>query len=118
MMRTMRKGKIFMIIPMVIIAILAFGGIVMWLWNSILVSVLGVKVITFVQALGILVLSKILFGGFKGRGGGWGNGRGMWEEKLRNMTPEEREKFKAEWKNRCSGRRRTTSQETSSETKQ
>jgi hypothetical protein len=98
------RKKFFMIIPIVIIAVLAFGGIVMGLWNSILVSVLGVKAITFVQALGILILSKILFGGFKGRGGGWNHRRGMWEEKMRNMTPEEREKFKAEWKNRCGGR--------------
>jgi hypothetical protein len=88
-------------------AIFAFGFIVMGLWNHILVAVLGVKAITFVQALGILVLSKILFGGFKGRGGCHG-GRGMWKErmaeKFANMTPEEREKFKAEWKNRCGGR--------------
>jgi Ca2+/H+ antiporter, TMEM165/GDT1 family len=92
----------------VAVAILAFGFVTMTLWNSILVAVLGVKAITFVQALGILILSKILFGGFKGRGGCHG-GRGMmWKQKMQekyaNMTPEEREKFKAEWKSRCGGR--------------
>ncbi len=78
----------------------------MGLWNAILPAVLGVKAITFGQALGILLLSKILFGGF---GGGWRGGRSHeWKknmkEKWETMTPEQREQFKAEWKNRCGGR--------------
>jgi len=88
------------------IAVTVFGFIVMGLWNSILVQVLSVKVISFWQALGILLLSKILFGGFHGRGS-W-RGSPAWKEKMKQrwdkMTPEEREKFKAEWKNRCGGR--------------
>jgi hypothetical protein len=108
MKRMYGRRKFFMIIPIVILAILVFSAIVMSLWNAILVSVLGVKAITFVQALGILVLSKILFGGFKGRGGCHGGPPPMWREKMQEkwatMTPEEREKFKAEWKNRCGGR--------------
>jgi hypothetical protein len=101
-----KKGL--MIALCAILAILAFTFVTMTLWNSILVAVLGVKAITFVQALGILILSKILFGGFKGRGGCHGGRGGMWrqkmQEKFANMTPEEKEKFKAEWKNRCGGR--------------
>lgn len=104
-----KKIKIFFI---VIIACLAFSAAVMWLWNAILPQVIGVKTITFLQALGILVLSKILFGGFRG-GGGWGaHRRGRWmemQEKMAAMTPEEREKFKSEWKNRCGHRFRTDS---------
>lgn len=88
-------------------AVLLFGFIVMSLWNNILPAVTGVKTITFLQALGILVLSKILFGGFGGRGGRW-RGSPAWKEKMKQrwdkMTPEERDKFKAEWKNRCGGR--------------
>ncbi|MBK6633344.1 MAG: hypothetical protein IPG38_02580 [Chitinophagaceae bacterium] len=52
------------------IAILVFGFVVMSLWNAILPAVLGVKAISFIQALGILLLSKILFGGFRGGCGG------------------------------------------------
>jgi hypothetical protein len=108
MRRNFGRKKFLLIIPIVIIALLAFGGIVMGLWNAILVPVLGVKLISFCQALGILVLSKILFGGFKGRGCGWGGGHHMWrhdmQEKWGNMSEEERAKFKAEWKNRCGGR--------------
>lgn len=85
--------------------ITAFSAVVMALWNAILPQVLGVKTISFIQALGILLLSKILFGGFGG-GRRWGgrHGRESMQEKWRMLTPEEQEKFKAEWKNRC-GRR-------------
>ena len=82
--------------------------IVMALWNAILPAVLGVKAITFLQALGILLLSKILFGGFKGGGGRFANRKQEWrkkmQEKFGSMTPEEKEKFKSEWKSRCSSR--------------
>jgi hypothetical protein len=101
-----KKGL--MILFFGIAAILIFGFVVMGLWNAILPVVLGVKVITFWQALGILLLSKILFGGFGGghNRGGWRN-KGKWMEmkdKFAGMTPEEREKFKAEWKNKCGNR--------------
>ena len=84
--------------------VFVFGSVVMLLWNALLPAVLGVSVITFWQALGILILSKILFGGF---GGGHGHHRshhyghhhsnGKWM----SMSPEEREKMKSEWKSRC-----------------
>jgi hypothetical protein len=100
-----KKG--IMILVFGTIAVTVFGFIVMGLWNAILPAVIGVKTITFVQALGILVLSKILFGGFGGGRGRW-RGSQAWKEKMKQrfdtMTPEEREKFKAEWKNRCGGR--------------
>ena len=93
--------------------IMLFTALVMGLWNAILPEVLGVKTITYLQALGILLLSKILFGGFGGRRGvGPGRRWGNMHEKMRNMTPEEKEKFKAEWKNRCGGRWNSWTQET------
>jgi len=90
--------KKFMIrkIPVVIIiaalGILVFSSIVMLLWNSILPVVLHVSAITLWQAAGILLLSKILFGGFRGRrgmGGGYLKKRIFWH----SMTPEEKEKM-------------------------
>ena len=77
------------------LAILFFGGIVMWLWNKALAPVLHISAITFWQGLGILVLAKILFGSF---GGGNGPRRNYWKEKMmwKNMTAEQREKFKEE----------------------
>ena len=99
--------KIVMILVCVTVAVLVFGFIVMSLWNNVLVlAVPAIKTISFTHALGILVLSKILFGGFHGRGG-WRGGP-AWREKMKQrwdkMTPDERENFKAEWKNRCGGR--------------
>lgn len=102
-MKHLRIKKGIMICLMVVLATLIFTLIVMGLWNSILPAVMGVKAITFMQALGILVLSKILFGGFKG---GWRgqNCKNTMKEKWETMTPAQREKFKAEWRNRCGGR--------------
>ena len=83
-------------------AIIVFGGAVMLLWNNVLAGVLNISTITFGQALGILLLAKILFGGWRG---GWGPNRHHWKNKMREkwsaMTPEEREKFKEQWQKRC-----------------
>lgn len=85
--------------------LLLVAFIVMGLWNALLPAVLGVKKITFIQALDILLLSKILFGGFRRdsseRGRQW---KMKFQEKLGSVTPEEKEKFQSEWKNRCGGR--------------
>ena len=91
-------------IPIAIVAgVFVFGNVVMFLWNEVLATVTGVSIITFWQALGILVLSKILFGGLGGgRCHGKYHGRGhKWSEKWANMSPEEKEKMKAEWKSWC-----------------
>ena len=75
----------------------------MLLWNALLPAVLGVSTITFWQAIGILVLSKILFGGFSG-GHGHHRHHGHrhdWNGKWMHLSPEEREKMKSEWRSRC-----------------
>ena len=103
------RGKSFWIkaaifIPVAFAAfVFIFGSVVMLLWNAILPAVLGVKIITFWQAIGILVLSKILFGGFMhGHSRGKFHGhRHNWHEKWMHLSPEEREKMRAEWKERC-----------------
>ncbi len=92
---------LFLLVPL---GIYLFVFSVMWLWNAILPEVIGVKAITFWQAAGILVLSKILFGGFhfknhKQNGNGFRSAK--MKEKLMNMSDEERAQFKAEWRARC-----------------
>ena len=99
---TFKKRKL-LFIPIFIAAVFLFGAVVMGLWNAILPAVIGVKAINLWQALGVLLLSKILFGGFHG---GWRgrHGKERWMEmkqKFAAMTPEEREKIKTEWKSRC-----------------
>ena len=45
------------------------GVVVQWLWNWLMPSLFGLRQVTLWEALGLLALSRILFGGF-GRGGG------------------------------------------------
>ncbi len=95
--------KIIGFILITIIGVLLFGNIVMWLWNALMPVIFHLPLITFPQALGLLVLSKILFSSFRGGGPGRWRG-GKIREKWMNMTPEEREKFQQEWGHRCGGR--------------
>ena len=95
----------------VALAILGFGYVTMSLWNWLMPAIFGLTIITFKQAIGILILGKILFGGFHrgrrgcgcGSRGRWGRHGGMWkkrwEEKMANMSPEEKEKMMAKMKN-------------------
>ena len=71
-----------------------FSFFVMHLWNWLMPALFGWHLITFWQAVGILVLSKILFGGFHGRHGGHMRGRHRMMERWGKMTPEEREKLR------------------------
>lgn len=99
-MKASRLGKIILLfIVFAPIAIFIFGSIVMFLWNNALVPVLHISAVTFWQALGILVLSKILFSSFSGKGGPRGY---YWKQRMmwNSMTPEQKEKFKEDWKNR------------------
>jgi Ca2+/H+ antiporter, TMEM165/GDT1 family len=87
-------------ILLAIIGILVFGSIVMLLWNALMPVLFHLPEVTFWQALGLLVLTKILFSGFRG-----GGPKPQWKDRLKqrwmNMTPEERENFKQEWGSRC-----------------
>jgi hypothetical protein len=84
------------------LAVAVFSFVVMSLWNWLIPPIFGLHTITFGQALGLLVLSKILFSGFRGRPGGPGmHWRRRMAERWEQMTPEEREKFKEGMKGRC-----------------
>jgi cytochrome b subunit of formate dehydrogenase len=89
----MRKKWIFLA-PLMMLIFIAIGGeVVLHLWNWLLPALFGWRQITFWQALGLLALCRILFGGLGGHGFHRSNFRrrmaGRWEQ----MTPEEREKF-------------------------
>ncbi|MDR1357033.1 MAG: hypothetical protein LBJ58_05115 [Tannerellaceae bacterium] len=78
-------------------AIAGFSAVTMLLWNALLPRLFSVASIDFLQALGLLALSRILFGGFLGRGlgmhGGWNRRHNAIREKWLAMTPEERQSF-------------------------
>ena len=90
----------FVFIPLAIAAFLSLVSfIVMTLWNAILPEITNVSAITFWQAMGIFILCKILFGFGKGK-----RAAAPWlKHKCGNMTPEEREKFRTEMKERMCG---------------
>ncbi len=103
------KGR-FIFIPLAGAAFLSLiSFVVMNLWNYLLPGILHVGAITFWQAMGIFILCKILFGFGKGGpkfgGGGSPFARRRMEERFKNMTPEEKEKFKARMQdNMCNPR--------------
>lgn len=76
-----------------------------YLWNHLVPEIFNGPVLSFWQTLGLLVLSRILFGGW-GRGGGnrFAQGR-AWkkrmEHRLATFSPEEREKFRQQMRSRC-----------------
>jgi hypothetical protein len=101
-------------------AFVVLGGyVLMHLWNWLIPGIFNGH-IGWKQAIGILVLGRIIFGGF-GRRCGWGHrgwGHHGWkhqgwhhewkqkmEQRMANMSPEERERFKqnlkARWRGRC-----------------
>ncbi len=85
-----RKSRILGMFVLFLAAAAALGAVVMLLWNAIVPALFtSAHQIDYLHALGLLVLSRILFGGFRGRGG-W---HGRRHEKWQAMTPEEREKF-------------------------
>ena len=59
----------FKVLLFVALAATVFSFVVMWLWNWLMPVIFGLHAISFWQALGLLVLSKILFSGFRGRPG-------------------------------------------------
>jgi hypothetical protein len=90
-----------MFAPLALVFLAAFSFGVMRLWNWLVPPVFGWHMINFWQAVGLLVLCKILFGGFRG-----GPRRRMYwrhrmSERWEKMTAEEREKFRQGMRGRC-----------------
>jgi hypothetical protein len=91
-MRGHRAARVVKFVAIAAVAVAALSAVVMLLWNWLTPAVFGWRVITFWQAAGLLVLSRILFGRFGGPGR-----RMHWRRRMRErweqMTPEQREQF-------------------------
>jgi len=110
----MRRRWIFMA-PLAIAGMVIFtvvgGQLVLQLWNWLLPPLFDVPRITFWQALGILLLCRILFGRLGA--GSCGSGRSHFRNRMADrmadrvgdrwdaMTPEERERFRQRLRDRC-----------------
>jgi hypothetical protein len=100
------KRKWFFLIPLMIAVFITIGGeVVLQLWNWLLPALFGWRQITFWQAVGLLALCRILFGGkgLGGRGFHRSNFRRRMTDRWEKMTPEEREKFGQGMRSRCGG---------------
>ena len=97
-----RLKRLIFIAPLAIVGMLLFiaigGEVVLQLWNWLLPPLFGWRQITFWQALGLLALCRILFGGSGWRGAVRSNIRRRMSERMaercEHMTPEERERFR------------------------
>ncbi len=98
-------AKTFKIVVLIVFITAILGTAVMWLWNWLMPDLFNLPAISFTQALGLTILSRILTGGFR-----WGVGSSSKEQlaqkmqlwdKWSNMTPEERQKWRDDWRNRC-----------------
>ena len=110
LMRMSRLTRLMIMAPLAILGMVIFtfigGQIVMHLWNWLAAELFGLRQVTFWQAIGLLALCRILFGGFGLSGGGNRNSRRRMEGRIRErvsermaerweqMTPEERERFR------------------------
>jgi hypothetical protein len=86
------KGLAFLVLAPAVLALVSL--VVMLLWNALVPSLFAGPVLGFWQAVGLLLLCRILFGGLRGHGHhGWRHHR-AWRERWHRMTPEERERFR------------------------
>jgi hypothetical protein len=86
-----------------IMLFLLLSAAAMFLWNALLPQIIHVTVINYWQALGLMALCRILFGGFRfwgGRSRDPGDGPRLLKDKLMSMDESDRAAFKEEWRKR------------------
>lgn len=96
MMRRFMKG-LFGMLLFAVIFIAGFGMAVQQLWNLLMPQIFSLPALGFWQAVGLLALSWIFFGSWRGMGAVGGRGFG----RRHRMSAEERERFRAGMATRC-----------------
>lgn len=93
--RTMR------IVAMVLFSVAVLGllgAAVMLLWNALVPALFRGPLLTFWQATGLLLLSRILSGSLRAHGG-WRRHR--WRERWEQLSSEERARLRERFAHRC-----------------
>jgi len=91
-------------------ALVLFTFAVMWLWNWLMPAIFSLGVITFWQAAGLLILSKILFSG-GGHAHRWHSDRqkkywhSRFENKWKHMPDEKKEQFTKKMEEKVFGKK-------------
>jgi hypothetical protein len=91
-------------LAIVIILLALLGAAVMLLWNWLVPALFRGPTLQYWQAVGLLILSRLLFGGLRGHGH-WRQRR--WRERWEQLTPEEREQLRQRYVSRCGHRDQT-----------
>jgi hypothetical protein len=100
--RPRRFRKFFFIVPIAVAAAALLGWAVMSLWNGLMPPLFGLKLVTYWQAIGLMILFRLLFGSFGGpRGRGHGRCRGAMRERWEQMTPQERQQLRQRMQAYC-----------------
>ncbi len=95
------KKRRWMFIPFAIIALFGISLVVMFLWNMIIPDIFHLDNISYLQAMGLLIFCRILFGGFLSKRS-CRHRHQDFREKFMNMTDDERSQFMEQWKVRQS----------------
>ena len=96
-----RALRILRVVLIAAVAFVVLGFVTMQLWNWLMPTTFGLRSITFLQAIGLVLLSKILLGGFRPPWAERRHWRRHMAERWEQMTPEERERFRAGMQGRC-----------------
>lgn len=99
-----RLQRFLMMLPLFLLGAAVFvtlgGLLVRFLWNWLLPPLFGWPALSFWQALAMLALCRILFGGFGMHGAYRGGWRRRMQERYQSLTPEERERFRERMRER------------------
>lgn len=88
------KSSLSRILIKVLIAIGIFALVTMWLWNALIPDIFGLPEIGYFQALGLLILTRLFFGGF-----------GVLRDMSHFMAHREREAIFDSWHSMSAGQR-------------
>lgn len=79
--------------------IFVFTGATMLLWNTLATAIFGLPAINFFQTIGLMILGRLITGGF--RPGGWGGPaqarKHFMRERWQHMSEDERKQFMQRW---------------------
>jgi hypothetical protein len=98
-----RRKRRWLFVPIfIVVALTLLSALVMLLWNSIVVPVFALPALQLWQAGGLLLLCRLLFGGFRfrPRAGRFGPPPQMRDRWLK-MNEQQRAHFRSEWRKRC-----------------
>lgn len=97
-MHNRSKRRFFWIPLFAAAAVTLLVWVIMQLWNTVLVAVVAVRPVTFWQAAGLFLLTRLLVGGWPGGGRGRHGGGPPWRGKWQQMSDDDKARFKEKFR--------------------